>query len=534
MYITDLIKKLKEAKVIRTLVGEFAFCKQIGEGGNSNVCLYKKNGIEFAVKFFSKGTENTSKAKRFIDEYFGMAQIPTHPNVADYLHMDTVTVNSENFLIIIMKLYKSTLKGTLENETEESVYIQKLRALYEDLLHAIEHLHAHGIVHRDIKPQNILIDRTTNRYVLSDFGISKFEPESIAKEAETRDGERLANYRYCAPEQRGNSVSANFASDLYSFAQVIQEYATGDINQGGGRTQLKFKSVEFIRIVDNVIARCLMHNPQERFNNVAELRSYMIAQSDEYKEEIRYLAREKEYSESWDFLHRFSRAIAEGFPRVKTTAEITDVTKMIRFFNFIDNTINNDTDKNNLWMIQSNGGDLNYYGATHISGNDFEINYGGYFYQIRIIKILFHYDASMPHKNFFIILGSSMPHFDYVDTTDLSKHKTREYYPETEDGAVIWNGKNLDPMDTENHFVEIEDNIYEYTSDSFKRISRFVAPEALLVSPTGVFSYAAHQNDHAENLLTNCLRDNALTSKSVQQYLNGMRGHYSSWISSRN
>lgn len=54
MDIPNLIKKLKEIKVISTLVGEFSFIKQIGEGGNSNVCLYKKNNIKFAIKFFQR------------------------------------------------------------------------------------------------------------------------------------------------------------------------------------------------------------------------------------------------------------------------------------------------------------------------------------------------------------------------------------------------------------------------------------------------------------------------------------------------
>lgn len=286
MDIKNLIKKLKETKIINTLVGEFSFDKQIGEGGNSNVCLYKKNDVEFAVKFFSKGTENSSKIKRFIDEYFGMAQIPSHPNIDRYFHLDTVILDDEKFMIIIMKRYKSSLNETLEEETDKSVYTDKIRALFENLLNAIEHLHAHGIIHRDIKPENILIDDVNNRYVLSDFGISKFDPENIAKEAETKAGERLANYRYCAPEQRGRNVPASYSSDLYSFAQVIQEYATGDINHGGGRTQLKFHDTEFIRIVDKVINKCLMHNPENRFSDVEELKLYMLHESDRYKSEV--------------------------------------------------------------------------------------------------------------------------------------------------------------------------------------------------------------------------------------------------------
>ncbi|KYP87353.1 hypothetical protein WB91_21700 [bacteria symbiont BFo1 of Frankliniella occidentalis] len=533
MDITDLIKKLKSSKNINTLVGEFSFDKQIGEGGNSNVCLYKKNDLDFAVKFFSKGTENSSKEKRFIDEYFGMAQIPSHPNIAEYLHLDTVSVDGERFYIIIMKLYKSALKETLKDENEKSVYSDKLKCLFEDLLNAIEHLHAHGIIHRDIKPQNILIDRLTDRYVISDFGISKFNPESIAKEAETRVGERLANYRYCSPEQRGSKVPASFSSDLYSFAQVIQEYATGDTNLGGGRTQVKFQDVEFLRIVDKVIVRCLMHNPQERFSNVSELKKFMITESDVYKSQVKYQEQENQTNENWNYLHKLHHAIAKGFPKINKIGEIKDPSKMVRFLENIDETIQSKEYKDNLWMIQSDGGDLNYYGVKHIAENEFEINYGCFIHQARIRKILVHYDDVRPYRNYFILIIDSMPHFDYVETHDTSLIKTRSYRPAKIDESVVWNGYHLDPQDAQNIYIDIEDTVYENNRDTFRKIHRFVAPEALFVSPTNVIDYRVRQNDLAETLLASCTRDDTLSRESDREYWNAVGGHYTSWIASR-
>ncbi|KDA94314.1 protein kinase [Pantoea sp. SIMBA_072] len=533
MDINNLIQKLKKSKIINTLVGEFSFIEQIGQGGNSNVCLYKKNNIDFAVKFFSKGTESSSKTKRFIDEYFGMVQIPSHPNIAKYFHLDSVNLDDDNFMIIIMKRYKSSLDETLKEETDKSVYTDKIRVLYENLLNGIGHLHAHGIIHRDIKPENILIDDVNNCYVLSDFGISKFDRENIAKEAETKAGERLANYRYCAPEQRGKSIGASFSSDLYSFAQVIQEYATGDINQGGGRTQLKHQDIEFISIVDKVIARCLMHNPEERFSSVDELKKFMTHESEKYKSKMKYMEQENEYSASWDFLYKLNVAIAKGFPTVNTIGEITDPAKMVRFFESIDETIRNEENRNRLWMIQSDGGDLNYYGANQISGNVFEINYGCFLHQACISKILVHYDDTRPYRNYFIILIEGMKHFEYSAISDLSTKKTRTFLPKKTDESIVWDSYILDPQDTQNLYVEIEGNVYDNNRDSFKPISRFVAPEALLVSPINVFNYTANQNHHAETLLANCIRDKALSMDSVREYWQAVRGRYNNWITSR-
>ncbi|AWC79941.1 protein kinase domain-containing protein [Serratia marcescens] len=533
MDIPELIKKLKEAKVINTLVGDFSFVKQIGEGGNSNVCLYKKNDIEFAVKFFSKGIENKSKTERFIDEYFGMAQIPSHPNIANYLHLDTVTLNDEKYLIIIMKIYKSTLEGTLWGEEDKSVYAEKIKILYEDLLQAIEHLHAHGIIHRDIKPQNILVNGKSGRFVLSDFGISKFDPETIAKEAETKDGERLANYRYCSPEQRGRKLPASFSSDLYSFAQVIQEYATGDISQGGGRTRLKYQDIEFLEIVDKVIEKCLMHQPENRFGSVSELRDFMLKESVFYKEKNKRIQQEKEISNSWDFLFKFNMAIAKGFPSVKIISEITSSVKISYFLQCIDETIKSAEHKDMLWMIKSDRGDLNYYGAKYIRGSEFEINYGNFLHQANISKLLVYYDNTHPYKSFFIILIDAMKHFDCVETDDLKKTKSRNTLPKKVDEAVEWQGYYFDVEDADNPYIEIEGVTYENDRKSFRQLSRFVATEALFVSPSNVIDYRVGQNIFVGNLLADIISQNSLSLDSVRRYWDSVAGRYNYWITSR-
>lgn len=489
--------------------------------------------LSLLLNFFSKGIDNKSKTDRFIDEYFGMAQIPSHPNIAEYLHLDTITINDEKYLIIIMKRYKTTLNGTLEGEVDIDSYTGKLKILYNDLLQAIEHLHTYGITHRDIKPQNILINDKTGHYVLSDFGISKFDPDNFAKEAETRTGERLANYRYCSPEQRGKGFQASFSSDLYSFAQVIQEYATGDINHGGGRKKVKFQDIEFLRIVDKVIARCLMHNPEERFDSVAELKNFMLKESDNYQDEMKYLEKEKYAIESWGYLYKLNIAIAKGFPTIKVVGEISDPIKMARFFDCIDETINTEVNKDKLWMIQSNGGDLNYHGAKHIRENEFEINYGGFPHQAKINKILVYHNDTSPYKNCFVILIDSMNPFEYVKTSNVKTNKIRHHHPQKVDLAVIWNGHKLDPNDTQNMFVEIEGNVYENNNGVFISTYRFVAAEALFVSPNNIIGHRVNQNKLVEMLLKKCIKENTMSLDTVQEYWRNVGGNYANWIVDR-
>lgn len=533
MDIEGLVKKLKAMRVITSLVGEFKFLKQLGEGGNSNVCLYTKDGIEFAVKFFSKGTGEKTKNDRFIDEYFGMAQIPSHPNIAQYFHLDTVEIDGEKFLIIIMKRYQTTLKGTLKDETDKAVYLEKLSGLFRDLLRAVDFLHANGVIHRDIKPQNILYDDKENRYVLADFGISKFAPEKFAKEAETRDGERLANYRYCAPEQRGNKVPASYASDLYSVAQVLQEYATGDINHGGGRAEVKYQEEEFLSLLDKVIARCLMNDPDSRFSNTSELREFMHKEGFEYKQEMKYLEKEKQADLIWDNMWRFDNAIARGFLSATRIGEITDPSEIADFLESINITLRSESGKNSLWMTQSDGSDLNYLGSEHINKNNFVINYGGFPHQATIRKILVHHFDGSPYKNFFIIMTDSAPPFNYADTNHTATSKKRTYYPALVDVAELWNGLYFDPNDVQNRYIKIDGTVIDRHESRFESVYRFVASEAIMVSPCGIFSYEARHHDNVQIFLKRCLQAGGMSQNALREYWRAVGGKYCNGITNR-
>lgn len=533
MDIDNLIKKLKKNNIITTLVGEFKFVKQIGEGGNSNVCLYSKNDIEFAIKFFSKGIDDSSKNSRFIDEFFCLSQISSHTNIARYFHLDNITVEDENYMIIIMKKYKSSLKEKIHLEQDQEIYSNKIRVLFDDLLCAIHHLHKNKIIHRDIKPQNILLEESNEHYVLSDFGISKFDPDTIAKESETKDGERLANYRYCAPEQRGSATPASFSSDLYSFAQVIQEYATGDINHGGGRTQVKFQDIEYLMIVDKVINRCLMHSPNERFQCVEEIHNFMEKEKKEYKENIAYVAREKYTNELWEFLHKYNENINKGFPAIKNIGVITDPIKIERFFINVDSIFNIESFKDKLWMIESNGNDLEYYGAKKINNGHYELNYGDFIHQTKISKVFIHYDEYRPYRSLFVIVIEALPQFEYMDITDISKSKTRTNFSSDKDFAIDWNGVLLDPNDVSNRYIEIEDVVYENDRKVFKPVYRFIKKEAFIVSPRGVIDIRINQNVLAKKLLANIIKNDQLTNEDISSYWTGVGGNYTNEIAMR-
>lgn len=82
-------------------------------------------------------------------------------------------------------------------------------------MNALRPLYRYQITHRDLKPENILIDEK-ERFYLADFGIAKFIDSEL-----TKDHDRMANYRFSAPEQKEPEASSSIASDMYAIGQIL-------------------------------------------------------------------------------------------------------------------------------------------------------------------------------------------------------------------------------------------------------------------------------------------------------------------------
>ncbi len=145
---------------------------------------------------------------------------------------------------------------------------------------ALEAAHAEGVVHRDLKPQNILIDRADNIYV-SDFGLAKSLEAEISMG--TRTGLILGTPRYMSPEQvEAKEVDAR--SDLYSLGLIVYEIFTGVLPfRGDSAMQLMYQRVTeaprdprqalpgLPAYIANVILKCLEKNPAKRYQSAREI-----------------------------------------------------------------------------------------------------------------------------------------------------------------------------------------------------------------------------------------------------------------------
>lgn len=98
----------------------------------------------------------------------------------------------------VMPLYQHTLRGLMDAGIERN----RILPLFSLILDGVEAAHLLRVWHRDLKPENVLCDANSGSAVIADFGIAHFEEDELYTAVETRNGDRLANFQYAAPEQR--------------------------------------------------------------------------------------------------------------------------------------------------------------------------------------------------------------------------------------------------------------------------------------------------------------------------------------------
>jgi len=142
-----------------------------------------------------------------------------HPNIVPVPDV----FDAEGETCIVMKLIEgSSLAKMLENRPNNRLEVEEATHIVKDVLLALDYAHRHGIVHRDVKPSNILVDRTGWVW-LFDFGIAI----AMGEQRRTRTGLTVGTLLYMSPEQITNPRSIDHRSDVYSVGCLLYEILTG-------------------------------------------------------------------------------------------------------------------------------------------------------------------------------------------------------------------------------------------------------------------------------------------------------------------
>jgi serine/threonine-protein kinase len=271
----------KQDDLIGTTLGNYRVFETLGQGGMAKV--YKAHqetlGRDVAIKVLPPWyAADRSFVERFNLEARLVARL-SHPNI--------VTVHDANeqngLLYIVMQLVDGgTLKDRLDQIQQEGriMALDEVVSIFTQLADALAYAHAEGIIHRDIKPVNVLMDRS-GRPILSDFGIAKVLAST--QDNLTRPGAGVGTPEYMSPEQcQGGAVDGR--ADIYALGIMLFEAQTGRTPfQGNNYPALAHSHIyeppprpstinpTISPTIEYIILTALMKNPQQRYQTAREM-----------------------------------------------------------------------------------------------------------------------------------------------------------------------------------------------------------------------------------------------------------------------
>ena len=208
----------------KILANRYRLTEQIGMGGMAIVyrAVDLRTGHNVAVKVLRpEYNEDSEFISRFQREAEAASKM-THHNIVNLLD---VGMDGENRYLVMEYVQGKTLKTVIQERGKLSPALAGQIAIR--ILSALEHAHRNGIVHRDIKPQNILV-HADGHIKVADFGIARIANSSTL----TKGDNVMGSVHYFSPEQ-AKGEGANATSDLYSTGVVLYEMLTGKVPYDG-------------------------------------------------------------------------------------------------------------------------------------------------------------------------------------------------------------------------------------------------------------------------------------------------------------
>lgn len=514
----SLCGQLRTNKLLETDIGTFTFKAQIGSGGNSTVFLFERNYTEYAIKFLTI-TDDERKEKRFVDEYFALAQIPSHANILPQYHFDKVKINEQWYYIIISKKFQFSLKAyqraKLNEITDNENKLKIIERIFFLTCEGIKHLHLNGIIHRDLKPENIYLnldeDGNIIELVIGDFGIAHFDENYFDKLSETREGERLANYKFSAPEQSEYGKTATYSSDIFALGQIMQWVISGTTHHGTDRNKICPNHPFFDAIID----KCLKNDETQRYQSINEIMESIKSISVDRKRQQEQALYKKLV---WDAIYDLDEIIRQTCTQITDIETIDNPTLISEFLsNF--NRINKG---NNFWCMASTGSDS--HAPKWIKQEENIWLMDTWNIECSIDKIYIYRDDSI-RKNFFIIQTTPLSLFQYeaIDGTIIPRDNLDDY----QDYAYFFQGKCISPNETKNGFYrDNSGESHKLTQDNHYFRNRIIKKMAFMIAPIDTPVNIAPEYI-IEEFMENILNSDDLNIDLVDDFNNKTRNNYS-------
>ncbi|MDW8564780.1 Stk1 family PASTA domain-containing Ser/Thr kinase [Staphylococcus shinii] len=267
--------------------------KQLGGGGMSRVYLAEDSILKRSVAIKAiriPSGEKDEAIKRFEREVHNLTQL-SHNNIVNVFD---VTEDDENFYLVMEYIEGLTLSEFIQKNHPLDVDI--ILNFINQIINGIKHAHDTKIVHRDIKPQNILVDKNQTLKIL-DFGIAK----ALSETTMTETNHVLGTVQYLSPEQARGDITDN-GTDIYSMGVVLYEMLIGKPPfSGETAVSIAIKHIQdpmpnvtdersdIRQALSNVVLKATEKDKMERYQSVREMQNDLeTVMSDERVSEDRY------------------------------------------------------------------------------------------------------------------------------------------------------------------------------------------------------------------------------------------------------
>ena len=260
--------------------GRYELLTELGAGGMGEVYLARDTqlGREVALKVLPPERMNDAEAvARFQREAMALAQL-SHPNIVQAY--DTGEEDGKHFLV--MEFVEGTSLDKLLREKGALAPGRAADFAYQ-AAQALQHAHEKGLIHRDVKPSNLLVT-SKGAVKLLDLGLSRFLQDQIVDGAVTHEGIGMGTPDYAAPEQFRDAHSADERADVYELGCTLYHLLTGKPPFPGSSFHEKYEAhakkkaqpVEEINPdvpggVAMVVEKMMAKQPIDRFQTAAEV-----------------------------------------------------------------------------------------------------------------------------------------------------------------------------------------------------------------------------------------------------------------------
>lgn len=254
----------------------YEIIRNIGEGGMANVYLALDTILDrkVAVKILRGDLATDEKFVRKFQREASAASTLDHPNIVGIYD---VGEDDGNYYIVMEYIEGQTLKSLIKRRG--SLTLPEVIDIMTQLTSGIAHAHEKGIIHRDIKPQNILI-LDDGLVKIADFGIA----QALNSNELTQTNSVMGSVHYLPPEQ-ANGTGSTYKSDIYSLGILMFELLIGKVPfKGENAVEIAIKQMkdpipsvcdikeDIPQSVENIILKATAKNPKNRYDSVEEMK----------------------------------------------------------------------------------------------------------------------------------------------------------------------------------------------------------------------------------------------------------------------